>query len=88
MNNEDYKALDLRETSVILLCLCLTNNVLVNMHKISILNKLWEKFEELYKKKGIWNQVYFKEQFYTLQMSKYTIILDYLSVFNGIIYEL
>lgn len=88
MNNEDYKDLDLRETSVILLCLCLTNNVLVNMHKISILNKLWEKFEELYKKKGIWNQVYFKEQFYTLHMSKYTIILDYLSVFNGIIYEL
>lgn len=68
MSNENWKDLDLRVASAI--HLCLTNNVLVNVHEILTTKELWEKLKELYQTNGVSNQVYLNEQFHTLQINE------------------
>lgn len=46
------------------------------------------KQKSLYITKSIINQLYLKQQLYTLDMKEETSIMEYLNVFNEIIYEL
>lgn len=86
MSDDDWEELDLKATSTIRLCL--TKNVLANIHGISAAKELWEKLEELYQTKSLSNRLCLKEQFHSLCMEAGTKISDHLSALNGIVSEL
>ena len=83
---EEWDDMDLRAASAIRLCL--SKNVLANVHALSTAKELWDKLEQLYQGKGISNWLYLKEQFHTLRMDSGTKISDHLSILNGIVSEL
>ncbi|CAK8542094.1 unnamed protein product [Lathyrus sativus] len=86
MDNEKWEELNLRASSTIRMSLA--KNILVNVLGTSSAKELWENLEGIYQEKGISNRLLLKEQFHSLHMDEHTKISDYLSVLNGIVYEL
>ena len=59
MSDDDFEELDERAASAIRLCLA--KNVLANLHRTYSAKELWERLEELYQVKSVYNQFYLKE---------------------------
>jgi hypothetical protein len=86
MIDEDWEDLNARALSTI--CLCLGDEVLVNITGEETKTSLWNKLESLYMTKSLTNKIFFNRFLYSLQMKEGTKITDHLNVFNTLVFQL
>lgn len=70
------------------ICLCLSSNVLREIHMETTVARLWSKLKALYLLKSIANQSVLKQGLYTLHMAEGTLLKCHISEFNTLINDL
>ena len=83
MSSEDWKKIDRKARSMILLCL--SDLVLLNVFGEVSAKKLWEKLGNLYWSKSLVNKLFLRKKLYHLRMEDGDSMTDHLNAFNTLV---
>ena len=83
VSTEDWEKVDIKARSMI--CLCLSDLVLLNVSREDSVNKLWEKLGNLYQSKSLVNKLFLRKKRYHLRMEDGDSVTDHLNVFNTLV---
>ena len=65
-----------------LIILCLADSILINIHEEPTTKKLWKKLSEIYQEKSLVNNIFLKNNLYSLSMKEGGYISENLESFN------
>ena len=86
VSTEDWEKLDRKARSMI--CLCLSDSVLLNVSREHCVKKLWEKLGNLYQSKSLVNKLFLQKKLYHLRMEDGNSMTNHLDVFNTLVSQL
>lgn len=70
------------------ICLCLADEVMLNIVGEDTTSSLWSKLESLYMTKSLKRRIYLKRRLYSLRIKEGTKVVDHLNTFNTLIVQL
>ena len=86
MTDEEWKKLDRKAKSTILLCV--SDSVLLNVLGEATAKALWDKLGTLYQSKSLVNKLFLRKNLYHLRMKDGDSVTEHMNVFNTVVSQL
>jgi hypothetical protein len=83
---DDWKNLDLKAKSTILLCL--SDSVLLNLSEEAIAKNLWDNLGKLYQSKSLVNKLFLRKKLYNMRIRDGDSVAEHLNAFNTVVSQL